>query len=102
MVPKPGICCKWQVPGLRKLQLNDLTLYILRRLHYVLRLSQVAPIIFIGPKGDNLFSATGEPQIRIDDGKSSVFTQHAQQSWRNHMNARKRECLNVGAGVREV
>jgi hypothetical protein len=49
---------------------------ILSRLDDILRPSEVAPIIFIGAKAEDLFSLSSQAQIGLDDGEGAFFTHH--------------------------
>ena len=70
------------------LQKNFL-LQILSGLHHIVRLAEITPIIFIGAKGEDFFSAGGEMQIGGDDGENAFFSHHRKKTRRNNVDARK-------------
>src|SRR5271166_5452937 len=76
-----------------RLLCDDFSLQILSGLRHVLRLAQIAPIIFIGAKSEDLFSLGSEPQIRGDDGERAFFAHHPKQTRRNNVDAGKSQSL---------
>src|ERR1700693_4011674 len=74
-------------------------LQILGSLSHVVRPAKIAPIIFIGAKGENLFSLGRKAQIRVDDGESALFRHHRQKTRRNNVDARERQRLHARQGL---
>src|ERR1700684_1670834 len=56
-----------------QLDSKSLALHILSRLLQILRPTQIAPIIFVRTKAENLFSLSSEPKIRSDNREGAVF-----------------------------
>src|SRR6478672_10051382 len=65
---------------------NHLCVGILLGLADVFRLAQVAPVIFVGAEGLNLFTLRSQPQIRRDDREDAVFCEQRKDARRNYMN----------------
>src|SRR5712692_1620538 len=94
--PLPGLRYRVSFPfsGYPALQ-NNFLLQILSGLHHVVRPAQIAPIILIGPKGEDVFSLGSEPQIGSDDGENAFFNHHRKKTRRNDMDAAKSQRLHL-------
>src|SRR5438552_12951184 len=57
--------------------------------------AEVAPIVFIGVEGANLFSLRGKPEIAVDDGEHTFFRHQREQPRRNYVDAGKGQRLEV-------
>src|SRR5439155_20164470 len=57
--------------------------------------AEVAPIVFIGVEGANLFSLRGKPKIAVDDGEDTFFRHQREQPRRNYVDAGKSQRLEV-------
>ena len=57
--------------------------------------AEIAPIIFIGAKGEDFFSLGSETQIGGDDGESALFSHHRKKARRNNVDAGKSQRLQL-------
>ena len=77
--------------GLRRcaehLTLNKICFYVLFGLLDIFRLAQIAPVVFVGAEGLNLFTLRCQPQICRDDGENAFFSQQRKDPRRDHVNA---------------
>src|SRR6185295_5209824 len=64
-------------------------------LNQVLRPAQVAPIVFIGAKSENLLTARGKIQIGVDDRENPFLRHHRKQTRREDLDAGKRQRLQL-------
>ena len=71
---------------------------VLCGLQDALRAAKIAPIIFIGAKGEDLFPLGRETQIGVNDRKGAFFVHLRKDTRRNDMDAGKGQGLQLGAG----
>ncbi len=74
---------------------KDVLLQILLGLHHVFRLAEIAPIIFVGPKGKDSLALGGKAQVGRDDGESAYFSHHCKKTVGNYMDAGESQRLHV-------
>ena len=73
---------------------KNLSANILSGLEHIVRTTHIAPIIFIGSKGEDLLSAGSETEIRRDYGKRSFLCHHPKQAGRNYVDAAESQRLH--------
>jgi len=61
--------------------------------------ADVAPGIFVGAKGANALTATGQTQIGIDDGEDAVFGEPGQQARGDDVNPAKSQRFDTARGA---
>jgi hypothetical protein len=74
---------------------KNVLLQVLASLQHIFRFAEIAPIIFIGPKGEDFFSAASQTQIRGDDGERSLLNCHREKTRGNNVDAGKSQCLHL-------
>src|SRR5208282_2215234 len=97
-------CLRVTVARVRTLSLQhyDFLPQFLSGLRDLLGPTKIAPIIFVGAEGDNLFSPGSETQVGSDDGESGVFIHHLQKAGRNHLDAGKGQRVQLLAPANEL
>ena len=70
---------------------------ILRCMLEIVRPTEIAPIIFVGAKGQDFLALPSESQVGSDDRKHVLLCHHGQQSRRNYVYTAKRTCLRLRA-----
>src|SRR5271157_4056944 len=71
-----------------------LALQVVRGLRHIFRLAEIAPIVFIGAKGDDCFSAGSNTQIGSDDGEGAFLRHHRQKTRRDYVDASESQRLD--------
>lgn len=51
------------------------------------RATEIAPIVFIGVEGEDVFTLGGEAQVGENDGEDTFFGEHRQQAGRDDVDA---------------
>src|SRR5438128_10502491 len=74
---------------------KNFLLQILSGLHHVVRPAEITPIIFVGAKGEDFFSVSGETQIGGDDGENAFFNHYGKKTRRNNVDAGKSQRLHL-------
>ena len=57
---------------------KNVLLQIVRGLRQIVGSAQIAPIIFVGAEGEDVFALAGEAKIGGDDGEHTLFGEHGQ------------------------
>src|ERR1035437_123354 len=68
---------------------------ILPGLPHIVRGTEIAPIIFVSPKGENLFFAARQTQIAVDDREHPFFRHFCKKARRNYVDAAKSQRLQL-------
>jgi len=55
--------------------------------------AEVAPIVVVGPEGEDVLSLSGEAQVGVDDGENAFFGEHRKKAGRDDVDAGEGECL---------
>jgi len=55
--------------------------------------AEVAPVVFVGAKGENFFSLGGEAEVGVDDGEDAFFGDHREEAGRDDVDAGEGEGL---------
>jgi hypothetical protein len=55
--------------------------------------AEVAPIIFVGAEGEDVFALGGEAEVGVDDGEDAVLGEHREKA--------RRDDVDAGEGERE-
>ena len=83
------------VPSQKRALSKNVLVQILSGLRYIFRLAEIAPIVFVGAKGDKCFSQGSKTQIRVDNGEGPMLRHRPKQTRRNHVNAGESQRLRV-------
>ena len=71
------------------LLLDDSPLQITSGLGQVRGLAEVAPVILVGPEGQDFFALGREPEISVNDGEHASLAEHREEAGRNDVDAGK-------------
>ena len=57
--------------------------------------AEVAPIIFIGAEGEDVFALGGEAEVGGDDGKDALFPEHGEEAGGDEVDAGEGEGVGI-------
>ncbi len=57
--------------------------------------AEIAPIVFFGAEGEDVFALGGEAEVGGDDGEDAFFGEHREEAGRDDVNAGETEGLET-------